>query len=215
MSEASDKHPVYVDQKAYQDPDTFRNGTWAWALTAAEQETLLSWIRENFVAAKTPLKEHTSYTLKHEFERATWPQAGFYVTNGHFKGAMLAAGIEPVDPNEENWRFRIRRVVNRPKKGSFMAWLLKRGKWFYDRDIEHPIRWLAIQASMDVKFPNGETTKEEVRANLVLRKGFTESLEALDEAWEAYQQHLTRHGSRASRGSQRHASLRYTSPSVQ
>lgn len=33
---------------------------------------------------------------------------GFYVTNGAFKGAMLAAGYKPVKRGEQNWQFRQR-----------------------------------------------------------------------------------------------------------
>ncbi|MDP9476457.1 MAG: hypothetical protein M3R38_12375 [Actinomycetota bacterium] len=43
-----------------------------------------------------------SYTMKHDFETA----GGFYVTNGQFKGAMLAAGYQPAKRGEQNWRFR-------------------------------------------------------------------------------------------------------------
>ena len=43
-----------------------------------------------------------SYSLKHVFEGIP---GGFYLTNGEMKGAMLAAGFEPVDRYELNWRF--------------------------------------------------------------------------------------------------------------
>ena len=46
----------------------------------------------------------TSYGIKHDFEFAT----RLYVSNGQFKGAMLTAGYVPVNPGEQNWRFRIR-----------------------------------------------------------------------------------------------------------
>ena len=44
---------------------------------------------------------HASYSLKHIYGRLT----RHYTTNGAFKGAMLAAGFEPVDRYELNWRF--------------------------------------------------------------------------------------------------------------
>ncbi|MBA2442601.1 MAG: hypothetical protein H0V53_09380 [Rubrobacter sp.] len=78
-------------------------------LSAAERTALLSWIAEYISPRKTPNKR-TSYGIKHAFEAST---GGFYVSNGAFKGAMLAAGYEPVCPEELNWRFRIstRKVV--------------------------------------------------------------------------------------------------------
>lgn len=47
----------------------------------------------------------TSYGIKHDFEQE---RDGFYVKNGAFKGAMLVAGLRPVDANELNWRFRVK-----------------------------------------------------------------------------------------------------------
>jgi uncharacterized protein (DUF2126 family) len=72
-------------------------------LSSAEQATLLEWIRLAIKPAKTPVVE-TSYGIKHDFEHAT----DLYVSNGQFKGAMLATGYAPVNPGEQNWRFRIR-----------------------------------------------------------------------------------------------------------
>ena len=71
-------------------------------LYTAEQAALLEWIRLAVKPAKTA-GPGTSYGIKHDFEKA-----GFYISNGRFKGAMLAAGYAPVDPTELNWRFRIR-----------------------------------------------------------------------------------------------------------
>ena len=72
-------------------------------LSPAEQAALLEWIRLAIKPAKTPVVE-TSYGIKHDFEYAT----RLYVSNGQFKGAMLAEGYAPVNPGEQNWRFRIR-----------------------------------------------------------------------------------------------------------
>jgi hypothetical protein len=72
------------------------------ALSPAEQATLLEWIRLAIKPAKTAVME-TSYGIKHDFEHVTY----LYVTNGQFKGAMLAAGYAPANPGERNWRFRI------------------------------------------------------------------------------------------------------------
>ena len=45
-----------------------------------------------------------SYSLKHIYQRLE----GRYVTNGEFKGAMLAAGFEPIDRCELTWQFSYR-----------------------------------------------------------------------------------------------------------
>ena len=65
-----------------------------------ERRVLLNWIHNGMEARS--LRRCTSYALKHLFENAT----GVYVTNGVFKGAMLAAGFEPKDSSEQNWRFK-------------------------------------------------------------------------------------------------------------
>ncbi len=70
-------------------------------LTEAEKEVLRAWIA---VAMKPAgrVGPSTSYVMKHDFETA----GGSYVTNGQMKGAMLAAGYQPVKRAEQNWRFR-------------------------------------------------------------------------------------------------------------
>ena len=68
-----------------------------------ERETALRWIRENIRPRKTPLRERTSYGIKHILQRDT----KLYLTNNEFKSAMLLCGYEPVDPNELNWHYRI------------------------------------------------------------------------------------------------------------
>jgi len=75
-------------------------------LSAGQQAVLVGWIRDVLVRAQ-PVFARTSYGMKHDFERE--PE-GFYVTNGMFKGAMLAAGFRPVDASELNWRFRVKPV---------------------------------------------------------------------------------------------------------
>ena len=73
-------------------------------LEPAEQAALLDWIKSVLVPAKTPFRRN-SYGMKHDFDREP---DGFYVRNGAFKGAMVAAGFPPVDEYEVNWRFRVR-----------------------------------------------------------------------------------------------------------
>ncbi len=72
-------------------------------LSTAERTALLSWIAGHISPRKAP-NARTSYGLKHSFEDSA---GGFYVSNGQFKGGMVAAGYEPVCPEEQNWCFRI------------------------------------------------------------------------------------------------------------
>ncbi|RDW15957.1 hypothetical protein [Oceanobacillus chungangensis] len=46
----------------------------------------------------------SSYGLKHRFESSKY---GFYITNGQFKGAMLAADFKPKDSRQLNWTFKL------------------------------------------------------------------------------------------------------------
>lgn len=73
-------------------------------LSDEEKERLCDWIICNIFPRKTPNHEHSSYKLKHYFEH---DKGGFYITNGQFKGAMIACGFEPVNENELNWHFSI------------------------------------------------------------------------------------------------------------
>lgn len=70
-------------------------------LTAEQKAAVQEWIEEHFVESKIPDKK-SSYTLKHRFADSP---GGFPMTNGQFKGAMLAAGYRPVDRDELNWMF--------------------------------------------------------------------------------------------------------------
>ena len=79
------------------DPVDFEN------LSPEEQAALLAWIAVAIRPAGR-VGPSDSYIMKHDFETA----GGFYVTNGQFKGAMLAAGYLPVKREELNWRFRQR-----------------------------------------------------------------------------------------------------------
>lgn len=73
------------------------------AVPADQKEIVTRWIKKNILPRKTPLNEHTSYGLKHIFE---WSDTGFYMTNGEFKGAMIASGFEPVK-EDLNCNYRI------------------------------------------------------------------------------------------------------------
>jgi hypothetical protein len=77
-------------------------------LSVEQRALLVSWIREAFVPAYH-MFHRTSDSLRHYPDRE---RPGFSVTNGMFKGAMLAAGFRPVDAREVNWRFRVRPALD-------------------------------------------------------------------------------------------------------
>ena len=79
------------------DPNNF------YKLTIEEQNNLRIWVARNFDPIKKYNMRHSSYGLKHIYEYDTKK----YVDNGTFKGAMLAEGYEPHDPEARNWRFKI------------------------------------------------------------------------------------------------------------
>ena len=81
------------------------------AISGEQREILLSWIRQKYVMAKG-IYNSTSARLKREFEATV----DFSVSNGAFKGAMLAVGFDPVDNLQRNWRFRIRPMAKNSKK---------------------------------------------------------------------------------------------------
>lgn len=70
-------------------------------LRPLEKEILTYWI-EHAICGAVRYSKRSSYGIKHDFERE-----GFYITNGQFKGAMLAAGYQPKSTRELNWIFKI------------------------------------------------------------------------------------------------------------
>lgn len=83
------------------DPNHFEN------LSDGEKEILVSWIPQNLGRSDNFYKQASSYQLKEIFERS--PQ-GFYITNGQFKGAMLAAEYSVLDKKALNWHFNISKL---------------------------------------------------------------------------------------------------------
>ena len=70
-------------------------------LSDQKKQAVLTWIKACFEPSHRACEE-SSYGIKHWFEEET----GLYVTNGAFKGAMIAAGLDPVDTSLVNWQFR-------------------------------------------------------------------------------------------------------------
>lgn len=68
-----------------------------------QQRAVLNWLAG---MRKTLCYNHdiSSYGIKHVFERTA---NGFYMTNGQFKGAMIAAGFKFRYSDQKNWLFNI------------------------------------------------------------------------------------------------------------
>lgn len=84
-------------------------------LPECDKFVLQEWIKECLGPYRTKNYNYhlpTSYGLKHRFQ---FGNSGFYITNGQFKGAMLAAGYEPKDPNELNWVFQLGKRAGRKR----------------------------------------------------------------------------------------------------
>lgn len=88
---------VESGKELYNQPEAFDY------LTPGEQKHLTDWIKENLEPIKTFNLRHTSYGLKHIFER----NGGFYIGNGAFKGAMLKCGFRVKDRSALNWKFNV------------------------------------------------------------------------------------------------------------
>jgi hypothetical protein len=135
-------------------------------LTADQQAVLIGWIQDVLVPAQ-PVFARTSYGMKHDFEREL---DGFYVTNGMFKGAMLAAGFRPVDASELNWRFRVRptRELNSWEKDGLgligRGWLV-RDRW---RDKGHMV---AMRGRHHRIREHSRTCRRERRMKLLVLRG--------------------------------------------
>jgi hypothetical protein len=83
-------------------------------LESSQKSLVVTWIKENFEHRKSINYRHSSYELKHIFERS---HDGFYITNGAFKGALLAAGFTNHNDGM-NWYFAItERSIKESKKG--------------------------------------------------------------------------------------------------
>lgn len=83
------------------DPNDFDN------LSDEQKEILVKWIPHNLGRADRVYKKASSYYLKELFEKS--PQ-GFYISNGQFKGAMLAAEYRVFDKKALNWHFGISKL---------------------------------------------------------------------------------------------------------
>ncbi len=72
-------------------------------LSEEEKEALQYWIEHAIQPAQKADERHSSYGLKHDYERET----KLYVSHAQFKGAMLVAGYQPTEKGEQSWHFKI------------------------------------------------------------------------------------------------------------
>lgn len=73
-------------------------------LSQEGREALQDWIERAIQPAPKADERHSSYGLKHEYERETT----VFVSHAQFKGAMLMAGYLPTEKGEQNWHFKIK-----------------------------------------------------------------------------------------------------------
>ena len=146
----------------------------------AEQEMVLSWIREHIKESRRVLRSRSSYGLKHDLQRDT----RIYLTNNEFKDAMMLSGYMPVDPDELNWHYRIR-VVTKPEKErvSFKQWLIRT----YERD-NSPKGDFARDVKWDEEFPRSNT-KKAISTYLMLRGACQEARDTFYLLWSQYAQY--------------------------
>src|SRR4029078_9270511 len=76
-------------------------------LTTAKRAAVAAWIAETLHPIKAANLYQSSATLAGVFMRSA---GEFAVSTGQFKGAMLAAGLRPVDARQLHWTFHIGRV---------------------------------------------------------------------------------------------------------
>ena len=143
-------------------------------LPTETQTALIAWISEHFEPSRKIYWHRSSYGLKHDFERDT----GIYIYNGAFKGAMLKAGIIPVDDKKQNWNFKMKKKV--PE--GFYGWCVQR----YRRK-DTPLGDLARDMEMDPQFPKNATNKEEILDYLKGRYACAGAVKALVRAWGIYE----------------------------
>lgn len=79
-------------------------------LSEKDKSLALEWIK-NMYEPSDKIFSSSSYGIKHVlqgFKGDGGKYYNLYLTNGEFKGAMLAAGFEPVEHNVINWHFRMK-----------------------------------------------------------------------------------------------------------
>lgn len=164
----ANRNIIDIDTENLNHPNCYKN------MGLQEKQKLDEWIKSKFEPSKRIYRNRSSYGLKHDFNRDT----GIYVTNGEFKGAMLAAGFATENEKELNWHFKIKEKV----PDSFYGWCVKRYK---HRDSL--LGDLARDMKNDSKFPKISTDKKDIEAYLISRHGCYGALKAFEKAWRYYE----------------------------
>lgn len=76
-------------------------------LKPLEQTILIAWIFNILAPSKGINSDIDSYQIKHLFNDSL---LGFYISNGQLKGAMIIAGYNSKDMNNQNWHFNIKQA---------------------------------------------------------------------------------------------------------
>lgn len=135
-------------------------------LEPGQQVALVDWIRSVLVPATTVFRR-TSYGMKHDFDHEP---DGFYVRNGAFKGAMVAAGFRPVDEGDLNWRFRVKPAKPLARWQQDQMKLYGRGWLVRDRWREKG--YLVIEAAQHLRsLEHYRECRAEQRPQIIVLKG--------------------------------------------
>jgi hypothetical protein len=76
-------------------------------LPTDKRAAVVTWIARTMHPIKAANRYQNSAALTGVFTRSA---GGFAVTTGQFNGAMLAAGLHPINAADVHWTFHIRRV---------------------------------------------------------------------------------------------------------
>jgi hypothetical protein len=93
------------------------------ALSDDQKRLLQDWIADRIKPARAYCYKRSSYGLKHDLQRET----GLYVSNGAFKGAMLAAGYKAWPVHEMNPSYKIRPPRDESKEKGRGWWAKEHG----------------------------------------------------------------------------------------
>lgn len=132
------------------------------------------WIHNRFELAKRFYQGRSSYGLKHDYEH----ESGIYVTNGEFKGSMLAAGHKPEDEKELNWYFKIKLKI----PDSFYGFVNRRY-----HSANSPQGYFARDMECDPNFPRLSNDREEILEYVVRRASFDGPIRAFKILWKRYE----------------------------
>lgn len=133
------------------------------------------WIQLKFEPARRMNRDRTSYGLKHLFQR----ESGIYIYNGAFKGAMLAAGFMPDDPDDQNWYFKMKDRI----PDSFYGWVYKRYCF-----ADSPSGDFARDMKADYRFPIYSIDRAEIEGYLRhQRKACLKAMQAFNRIWKRYE----------------------------